>query len=456
MNVLEHHERKTLLPLYLYITGVTEPDKHDMYFAYSGKKYTAKVDFLLRNELRLLNNELESFIAECEATERSKTGDIQTDVWLLERMLSAKQYRLFEITLQKRTALAEQQADFNALYLLQQLQFIYLTRHREVNEKDYAYLLNKLKNENHHLLYAEEQNGLIQIQQQFLERTLKAIAPGLKADKVTPGPAFARLLAFQKQLKNYNALNATLYTQHGVKKIESLKKLAALNKKLSAVRPQLQQKLPGIYGNIGVEYFIMDNYTEADRYYELAIKNSSGQPSFDLLFNYGTNLLALDQYDKFLKLFKAYEQDVDRDIKTKYRFRFFAAIAYLFVGQPAQSFKLLEHDIHNRPLNEYYYYRQVYAMVYYETGDLEVAKRELENLQQSYRKRPTQTKYDKPLTALLLKFIQTRATRANKERYRKSLNEIYSTIEDMARQKVTYSVLVSKWLSKQVERSLKK
>lgn len=72
-------------------------------------------------------------------------------------------------------------------------------------------------------------------------------------------------------------------------------------------------------------------------------------------------------------------------------------MAYLFVGQPAQSFKLLEHDIHNRPLNEYYHYRQVYAMVYFESGGLKVASHELENLQQSYRKRATQTKSYEPL-----------------------------------------------------------
>ena len=66
----------------------------------------------------------------------------------------------------------------------------------------------------------------------------------------------------------------------------------------------------------------MDNYAEANRCYELAIKDSVEHPSFNLLSSYGTNLLALDQYDKFLTLFRAKEDDVNKAIKTKYRFRF--------------------------------------------------------------------------------------------------------------------------------------
>jgi hypothetical protein len=303
---------------------------------------------------------------------------------------------------------------------------------------------------------AEEQSQR-EIRKQFLLRTMNAIAPGWHTKhSYKKTKAYDKLLQQQQLLQQYNLLNAELYVQHGKKKIETLKALALLNPKVAAFRPGYKAKLTGIYGNMGIEYFIMDNYTEADRYYLLAIKSAGAKPQLDLLFNYATNLLAQDKFDTFLALYKSRERDINAHAKTKYRFRFFAAIAYLFAQQPNHAFKLLEHDISQRPLNEYYYYRQVYAMVYFETGDIEAAQRELENIQQSYRKRPVQTKDDKPLTAQLLKFIQAEATKANKERYQKALQQISASIADMAKTKVTHSVLMYKWLDKKVKERMKR
>ena len=454
---LQAHHRPSLLPLYNMLVQNAEADKATLYHAYSGKKYKAADDFLLRNELRLLNRELEAFVIANEAAEKLASGDIHTKVWLLQRMLKAKQYRVFENTLQQHIKEAVAVADFFALHLLQDLHFAYHTQYGELNEKNYLALFYEMQHEDFFGMHIAEEQSQREIRKQFLLRTMNAIAPGWQSKSpYQKSKAYDKLQAQQQLLQKYNLLNAELYVQHGKKKIETLKELAMLNPKVAAFRPSYKAKLAGIYGNMGIEYFIMDDYTEADKYYQLAIKSAVGKPQLDLLFNYATNLMAQDKFDKFLALYKSRERDINAHAKTKYRFRFFAAIAYLFAGQPNQAFKLLEHDISQRPLNEYYYYRQVYAMVYFETGDIEAAQRELENIQQSYRKRPAQTKNDKPITAQLLKFVQAEATKANKERYKAALLQIQKSIADMAKQKVTYSVMAYKWLHKKIAERLKK
>lgn len=454
---LKLHHRKTLEPLYNVLVKNADADKQTMYSAYADKKYTAASDFLLRNELRLLSREIELYIAETEAAKKLEEGNIQTEVWLMQRMLQGKQYKLFEICLQQQIKKAVATADFYALHLLQDLHFTYHTQHGELNEQNYLSLLHEMQHEDFFGMHIAEEQSQREIRKQFLLRTMNAIAPGWDTKhSYKKTKAYDKLLQQQALLQQYNNLNAQLYTQHGKPKTDTLKQLAALNQKVAAIRPAFSAKLAGIYGNLGIEYFLMDDYAEADKYYQLAIKSAGPKPQLDLLFNYATNLLAQDKFDKFLSLYKSRERDINADAKTKYRFRFFAAIAYLFAKQPAQAFKLLEHDISQRPMNEYYYYRQVYALVYFETGDIQAAQRELENIQQSYRKRPTQTKNDKPLTAQLLKFVQAEATKANKERYQKALQQVNASIADMAKMKVTHSVLMYKWLDKKVKERLKK
>ncbi|WP_285199834.1 hypothetical protein, partial [Klebsiella pneumoniae] len=64
-----------------------DADKQTMYTAYTGKKYTAAADYLLRNELRLLSREIELYIAETEAAKKLEEGSIHAEVWLMQRML---------------------------------------------------------------------------------------------------------------------------------------------------------------------------------------------------------------------------------------------------------------------------------------------------------------------------------------------------------------------------------
>lgn len=89
-------EKKSNRTLVLFDTLYFNPDatKEELFIAVFRKKYSIEKDYLLRNELRLLNDELENFIASRQLL--NEDNSFHKHYLLLKKLKNENRIKLFE------------------------------------------------------------------------------------------------------------------------------------------------------------------------------------------------------------------------------------------------------------------------------------------------------------------------------------------------------------------------
>lgn len=454
--LIKQRKRASLEALWKYLNGNKDhTDKPQFFKSVFGEPFEVSKDYLLRNELRLLNNIIEDFIAQKEALAALASSTIQRDVYILDRMLKAGKLLGFE----KQWADVERAANvslaFDYIAQLYNLKAEYLLRYKEISPKNYAEVAQLQGMQTHALQnHDHEKQSTIKLRQKYAQRVLMAIDQA-EYDKLAAETPQTDIVDGIALIASYNARVADTYFLSGEDKIGSLKSLIEMHPSVEALRPTMKKDLAMLYGNIGLEYFLLSRFDEADAYYEKAVTyQEKNAVNLELLFNYCINALMLGKYDTFVRLYKANQDSIKENEKVRYRFQYFAAIAALFHGQPGEAFKLLDQNISQRPVTEYYYYRLVYAMVYYQGGDIPNSNRELENILQSFRFRSTAQAHDKPLVKLMQKLVATEALSIDKTLYQEGLQKAKESLTQTSANHSRFSTVIYKWLEWQIDTKL--
>ncbi len=448
---LKHHSRVSLLPLYLELSENEVPTKESLFISFAQKKYRKENDYLLRNELRLLSKEIEMFLTEMEARNRFANNDICVRMWLLERMLEHHRIHEFELEWKELMKIAELKADTFSAMQLSKIYSEYRLKHTEINAAEIEMHLSLLNTQNEAIhLYLDEELSETIIKQNFLIANMRAINAKVDENK----KSLIKLPVKQlKQIIEYNHLKAKSYLIRGIEKINLLIELIKLHEKTSKYRSRSPHELSNIYGNIGLEYFLQKNYSKANDYYNKAIAAVKDDvPNLGLLYNYAINTMMLGKYKTMQNIYANYKNEIEQSDKTKHRFRYFAAISFLLDNNHNKAFNLLENDLLKRPAHEYYYYRIVYAMVYFDSKEYLLAERELNNILQSIRKNKNAVFEDKNLVMVFLRLVQVVFKFSNTSSYQKKLNEISQKISDMQKDKSNFSVIIYQWLTTRIEK----
>jgi hypothetical protein len=447
---LQNHTRSSLYALFLVLIENAEASKEKLFATFSKVKYRKDLDYLLRNELRLLLREVELFIVESEARNRFLNNDNKVKIWLLERMLFSGNLHEFELEWKVMMNRATQQANAYEIQQLLKIYSEYNVKHKEINGENISSSLQLLKSQNEiTTLLFEEAKSEAEVKKSFLMANLKAIHSKpivtIKNNFNIP----------QKQLKliiEYNQLKAKTYSVYGEEKIDLLLKLSKMYTKVCKYRIFSLQELPNTYGNIGLEYFLKKEYNKAHEYYNKAIKASdTTSPNLGLLYNYSINAMMLEKYKIIQHVYLNYTDDINKNEKVKHRFKYFTAISLLFDNNTEKAFELLENDLSKRPVLEYYYYRVIYAMVYYQSGDYQLAEREITNILQSVRKNNVSAFEDK---ALVLLFQQLLQAVMNKEStsYKRKITVVAEKISALQKDGSNFSVILYKLLNKELDK----
>ncbi|MGQ3013850.1 MAG: hypothetical protein ACT6QS_09095 [Flavobacteriales bacterium] len=449
-QIIRERKRASLGRLYKYLQQAAQKgyDKESMYRAAFAEKYSTSKDYLLRNELRLLNQVLESLIIHKE-TEK-KAHETESNLRLLERMLEKGETDLFRniFTQTERTAIA--QHDYKSLVTLYTCAVDHTIRYKEISVDHYEEVLRLLQLKKEALLrYADEVAAEEELRRNFSLKVIHTLDPTLyeqtsgkpSSDAFEPGPV-------SSYLRKY----AASYMQNGQEKINTYLQLIEALPEVSRLRPARSRDLTALYGNLALELFLEGRYAEADVYYTIALKHTNDTPAFlDLYFNYCVNALLLGKHQEVTDIYKAHYREIDKNEKLRYRFACFAAIACLMLNKPAEAFRLLDPEIIRRPVTEYYYYRLVYAMVYFQKNDLDNAEREIGNILQSFRFRKNARSEDKPLVKMMQKMVELESFRDQKEKYRQLADKLKTEVQARREERSRSSTVIYNWIAWQME-----
>lgn len=452
---IENRDRDSLSNLWKTVKRASKEEdweKENLFEKTYGITYTKDKDYLFRNELRILNTILISFIAKTEIETEMDTKQSLNALKVLERMLNVGQTSDFDNLWNDAFRSATEILDYEILSKLMDLKAKWLIKFHEVSVSNYETVAMTIEAEKRYLeKHFQERSHRLEVGQSFAKRVIKAISQSDFKSIKQKKSQLANDSSFENLISYYQKMSKS-YLVDGEEKIRLLNELLTLYPTVVKNREELKKDINTLYGNLGLEYFLMNDFENADNAYKKAISlQQKGNFNIEILFNYCVNLLMLSRYKEFINQYNIHNNAIAKNEKLKHRFTYFNAIALMFENKAERAFELLTQDISQRPVNDYYYFRIVYAMVYVQLNDIDNALREVENILQSFRFRKNAPTVDKPLVKLIHRLISAYSLKDQKTKKQKELQKIRDEIKKQKDIKLNTSIVIQRWIVWQLD-----
>lgn len=459
---IKFHKRNSLQLLFNYI--VKEYNKGGQFskekaFAKTfEREYSAGEDYLLRNELRLLVSEIHSFLKEVEIIAERENNVSFGDTMLLRGLLKRKCFEEVERLFPKFFAASLERLNFEQARLQADIYFRYLVFHREISpetlEQARSIMIEQIQ-----ILKMLYRTGFV------LNQNNRAMCEGMlaMANKPVSNPVpfeidtdfstavtpFIQFLTFILQT----------YSEPSIpKRIELVQKAVESITKVQTIYPEW--KFPAL-GTLATLYYINENYIEARKIFEQALRYSHEVGSVqnnnivDLLHNYTGTLMRLGLYDKALEIMKEYHELINNHVKLALRFAGFRCFCYIFLGKPSEAFATIPHESTHHVEYEHLYFRFIYVIIPYLNGDIETAHRESINLQDYFdRHKDTIAFPDQRIAASFLRRFFA-AQLISPDKIKQKLQHVFREFEEYLEQnKRTSTLFLMIWLRREFERKV--
>jgi hypothetical protein len=461
-KVINSHKRNSLKKLYLYLKKHQKVEKETAFVKVFNAPYTSKKDALLRNELRLLNKELELFMVEQAWKNELSINSNETQLSLIRIYLERSEFSLFEQTWRKLYKKAQGERLYSIKVELINLFFKYKTNYAEIDSDLYQDLKTLLE-EALSATVAQMQVDYkeLELKDAFIQRTLHA-QTGRKY-------AYQKLPTYYQRgdkLENDDIVafldfRIQSYFLDGLEKVEILEKALACSTTLEERYPRhesLKESIVTTEITVALEFFLLEEYEKADKIYLQVLEKEVDFPLIKrsgIYFNYISNLICLEAYDRAIAFYEGNEAACIKTPKVQYRIQYMLCWAYIMRGEYDKPMKILMgHNIQERPENDFLYARLLLAILYYSMEQLELTEREVYNLIQNHRYKSLKEETFIDYSKLIYQHIQAihilEADKRNnklKETQRK-LDLMYNANPNSA------STMMYRWLTKQNERSM--
>lgn len=414
------------------------------------KKYCSQEDYLLRNLQRHLNKQLKRFLAQPNLLPLEKAQAQEKQ--LLSTLLERKQYKLFKTEWQQAYKKSQKQAQYQHQVALINLYLTYAFSHEEIQEATYIHLQELITEGLAASIWAgQEQYQALEVKLAITQRHLKSFKPSYVIHMPTnPYHSFEESAP---PLMHFLDLLKQSYLNTGIEKIHILQQILEHYPYITSIRAAYKEKELPLSASLALEYFMLQEFDKAAMIYEQLLpdleKASSPLTQFSILFNYCSNQLYLGEYQTIISIYHQWQEAFQAIPKFYYRFLYLTCMAYVFLEQADKAFELLgQTNISQRSESDYYYARNLYAIIYFELEDWENCERELINTLQSLRYKSSsipfllyRTQMLKELLNIVLDDKSKTALYALEQKIKKQLNN-YSLVNPQS--------LILQWILKKI------
>ena len=393
-EIIAGKKKKSLQLLYRELLKLKnkneEPVNEKLFGQTFGSKYSKQKDYLLRNELRLLNEIIYDYLLTATFKEYTYKNQSIYNHWLLKSFFDRKLKSFFEANInaavnQSRTDIKP--ADTSEMLSLKILWLIQNQPRTVENLQQQLELAKQWKlEEERRFLYrireAEAREAFVQMMLDHVQNT----GNKKKADGRTPGQTVFNL----QPVEAYDWFARYLLLKKHSSQTKNEVKIAVLKQML-----EIEEANPFItdirfnaqivtLGNIGLEYVMLENFEEADKYMAEGIKRCEAN-KHDIpignIQNYIANQVNLKRFEKGVVLFKRFEKKILKS-RSAAHISILACFCHLFLKQPDEAISLIPSTAKMTPDNVVVS-RLIYAIAFFIRGDFSLAYNECVNLKRS-------------------------------------------------------------------------
>jgi len=461
---LKENKREGLYKIYIYLQKWSfenpqkkfeQAEKERLFKKIFGYKYEVSKDYLLRNEIRLLNQEIKLYLDEQLLLQHAKENPFELEILYLKHLLKASQYKLFEVEWQRVSELAQQALRLDILAQLHRLFALFLVQGQEIEYNRYLKIRNLIADG----IYYFEQHSKEELAEwerwyAFSDRSLLTLySEHQMSDKEA---SKSTVLIDNEPIIKFLQLAAKSYTQKEDARLLLLQQSLELYEKNCTERPQYNAIAMNLYSNLAVENLLIRDYITADNIFKkvLPLLDSpefNAAQKLNILFNYCSNALRLNRYIEVLAIYHGSINELNTLPRLLYRFRRIAAMAYIFIENPEKGFELMnEEQLSQRPEPDYYYGRIIFAILFFMTSDYESCERELINILQSFRyKSPAQSALEQ-VVRLMKKFLNSQYE-PDKDKRKALFIELKQDIDEENSKNNDAGNIPMQWLQQKIE-----
>jgi hypothetical protein len=390
-TLVESKERKSLKALYMalkkYRHRKSEPETPDLFAAAFGKKYIVKSDYLLRNELRLLNNILYEYLALKTFADYVKGNPSTFNVWLSRGLYVRKLKNLFESDIDKFISIAKADilpANTAAFYRQKLVWSRNKQKETAANRKASEKILEDWKKE---IIRGAKYNMR---ELEFWEEML-IYNDRYATNKVLETPEDGRTAPIghldfgpvdeDDIFDRYMVLRKHSFQTRGPVRIDVLKQMMEILDAGKFYNEYTFYDRVGTAHNLAVEFANAGQVEEADKYFThaRAICEKNGNPLIMALIHGNLEIqFHVQRYEKGLELFKAYEKEILAG-QSATLLSIFRCCFYLFLRRPEDAIMHLPGGAKSSEL-EHLLARMVYLMAFIIRGQTDLALNECANI----------------------------------------------------------------------------
>ncbi|WP_264789513.1 hypothetical protein [Aureispira anguillae] len=458
--MIKKHKRASLIKLYSYVKKHRRIEKERIFPHIFDQPYSSKKDALLRNELRLLNKELELFLVEYEWKKQLQLNSDQTQLSLIKIYLARKEYNLFEQLWRKLYKKAQKERLYTLKVELITLFFDYRLQRAEIDFDLYQEIKLLLEEALVATLAQMQENyKQLELKDAFIQRNLYALSGQTYHYQRIPSYYHTTQAIENDAVILYLEYSIQSYFSEGYEKIKLLQTAIAQSDSLSehAKYQSLVTSPIMLKTSIGLEYFLLKEYQKADEIYTQVLAQEQlipAQKKPGVYFNYVSNLIALGAYQRAIEWYESSSDDWKKIPQITYRIQYRLCWAYIMQKEFQKPLDLLlEHNIQQRPENDFIYARLLLTIIYHSNHQKELAEREVYNLMQNNRYKTPNEIFYADYSKLLYQHIQATNILDKKKRNTK-LQQIQNTLDSIYYSNAnTISTMFYEWLTQQNEQT---
>lgn len=406
---LKNHKREQLFALFSVLEKASdsdnEPATEDVYKKVFGKKYDKAKDYLLRNEYRLLYEELREIILQ-------NIVDHTESIALLEYLLSSGAFELFEDELNEASRKAAAVDDVERLLRLADLKIKYL-----LNNKTQALpTAQELSILSHQRIELLKIIALREIRREEVRLKLAERLMQVYKQDFTPYTPASSIELNTLQLTDaytiYLSKRANINAAKGDEKIALLHEILADTGTIDKYEPNTGEAKCRFLINLAQEYYLQGQHEDAVKYYSEAagyIKDVPKPVGEVLAYNYGLALLRAEMFEDAKEVSDRYSDYILNSKVCGARGSFLFAVLNIYADDADKAEEYIQLEAKKDGSEFYHFMRLALAMVYYLRGHVDLALRECINLDQAInyelnREATLQTHITKPIIATFKKF----------------------------------------------------